>query len=124
MNTQRSLPFTIAIALQLLLSVLDILVSIPDLIGQGASEGPPMFIVVLSLVIGILGLATAWGAWQGRRWGVISIIVLRFIDGLGAAPGIFFAPTTTLMVLATLGVVLSVVVIVLLLLPASRQSYA
>ncbi|MCB0176265.1 MAG: hypothetical protein KDJ97_37555, partial [Anaerolineae bacterium] len=86
MNAQRSLPFTIAIALQLLLSVLDILVSLPDLIGQGTSEGPPMFIVVLSLVIGILGLAAAWGAWQGRRWGVISIIVLRFIDGLGAAP--------------------------------------
>ncbi|MCB0195296.1 MAG: hypothetical protein KDJ65_25335 [Anaerolineae bacterium] len=124
MPTQKSLPFTIAIGVQVLLSLLDIAVSIPDLTGTGPAEGPPLFIVVLSLVIGILGLGAAWAAWQGQRWGVIAIIVLRAIDGLGAAPGIFFAPTTTLVVLATLGVVLSVLVIVLLLLPASRHRVA
>ena len=123
MNAQRPLTVTIAIALHLLLSLLGIFFSISDLSGANP-EGPPMFIIILSLIIGVLGLVTAWGLWQGKRWGVNSTIILRVLDILGTAPGIFFAPILVLQIVCALAVALSVVVIVLLLLPISRQVYA
>jgi uncharacterized membrane protein len=124
MNTQRPLTVTIAVALQGLLSLLGIIFSIHDLTAGPNPEGPPMFIIILSLIIGVLGLATAWGIWQGKRWGVTSTLVLRGLDILGTAPGIFFAPTLVLQILCVVGIALSVVVIVLLLLPASRRVLA
>src|SRR5687767_12836043 len=89
MNAQRPLTVTIAVALQVLLSLLGIIFSISDLNRGPNAGGPPMFIVILSLIVGVLGLATAWGLWQGKRWGVTSTLVLRVLDILGTAPGIF-----------------------------------
>lgn len=123
MNTQRPLTVTIAVALHGLLSLLGIIFSMSDLSGTNP-EGPPMFIIILSLIIGVLGLATAWGIWQGKRWGVISTLVLRVLDILGTVPGIFFAPSLVLQIVCVVAVALSVGVIVLLLLPASRRIYA
>lgn len=124
MNTQRPLAVSVALALQVLLSLADIVLSIPDLTGEADPEGSPMFIVILGVIIGVLGLITAWGVWQGKRWGMISTVVLRVIDTLATVPGIFFAPTLFLQILCVVGVALSVVVIVLLCLPASRRAYA
>ena len=123
MNAQRPLPVTIAVALHVLLSLLGIIFSISDLSGANP-EGPPIFIIIFSLIIGVLGLATAWGLWQGKRWGVTSTVVLRALDILGTVPGIFFAPTLALQIACAVAVALSVAVIVLLLLPASRRVYA
>jgi uncharacterized membrane protein (DUF2068 family) len=125
MNTQRPLPVTIAVVLHALLGLAAILITIPEMTGGvSPDEGPPMFIVVTSLVIGILSLISAWGAWQGKKWGLISTIVLRALDALGAAPGIFFAPTTVLSITATVSVILAIVIIWLLLMPVSRRAYA
>ena len=124
MNTQRPLTIAIAVILQVLLSLGGIIFSFPYLMGQADPEGPPMFIVVVTLIIGVLGLVSAWGAWQGKRWGMISTIVLRVLDSLGSAPGIVFAPVLVLQIMSVVGIALSVVVIVLLLLPASRRVYA
>jgi len=82
-----------------------------------------MFVVVTSLVIGILSLVSAWGAWQGKKWGQVSTIVLRALDGLSAAPGIVFAPTPVLSITATVSVILAIAVIWLLLMPVSRLFY-
>jgi hypothetical protein len=124
MNTQRLQTVTIAVVLQALLSVGGIIFGISALLSGADAEGPPMFILVTTLTIGVLGLVSAWGVWQGKRWGMISTIVLRLLDSLGAAPAIVFAPTTALMMSAIVGIALSVVVIVLLLLPASRRAFA
>jgi hypothetical protein len=105
MNTQKPLTVTIAVVLHGLLSLLGIIFSISDLSG-------------------VLGLVTAWGIWQGKRWGVISTLVLRVLDILGTVPGIFFAPSLDLQIVCVVAVALSVGVIVLLLLPASRRIYA
>ena len=97
MNSQRPLPVTIAVILHALLGLAAIFLTIPEMTGSvSPDEGPPMFIVVTSLIIGILSLVSAWGAWQGKKWGQISTIVLRALDGLSAAPGIFVAPTPML----------------------------
>jgi hypothetical protein len=125
MNAQRPTTITAAAVLQALLSLAALAISIPELLSGGAApEGPPVFIMVLAVVIGALGLVAALGLWQGKRWGVIATIVLRVIDSLSGAPGLVFAPTMALRLASALGIALSIVVIVLLLLPASRRAYA
>ena len=125
MNTQRPMAITAAAVLQALLSLVGLAISIPALLSGGAApEGPPVFIMALGVVIGALGLVAALGLWQEKRWGVVATIVLRVIDSLSAAPGLVFAPTMALRLAAVLGIALSIVVVVLLLLPASRRAYA
>ncbi len=125
MITQRPLPVTIAVVLHALLGLAAIFITIPEITGAvSPDEGPPMFIVVTSLIIGILSLVSAWGTWQGKKWGQVSTIVLRALDGLSAAPGIVFAPTLALSITAVVSVILAVVVIWLLLMPVSRQVFA
>jgi len=125
MNNQRPLPVTIAILLHALLGLAAIVLTVPAMTGPvSPDDGPPMFIVVTSLVIGILSLISAWGAWQGKKWGMVSTIVLRALDALGSAPGIFFAQTTVLWISASVSVILAIVVIWLLLMPVSRRAYA
>ena len=124
MSNQKSLPIGVAVVLQTLLSLGAIVFTLPPVISGVEPEGPPMFIMVVTLIIGVLGLVSAWGLWQGKRWGMITTIVLRVLDILGSAPGIIFAPTAALQVLSVVGIALSVVVIVLLLLPASRRVFA
>jgi hypothetical protein len=125
MNTQRPMAITAAAVLQVLLSLAVLAFSIPMLLSGGAApDGPPAFINALGVVIGALGLVAALGLWQCMRWGVIATIVLRVVDSLSGAPGVVFAPTMALRLASVLGIALSIVVIVLLLLPASRRAYA
>lgn len=121
MNTQKSLPIVVAVGLHLLLSLGAIAFALPPLLSGADPAGPPMFIIVVTLIIGVLGLVSARGLWQGQRWGMIFTVVLRVLDSLGSAPGIVFAPTLTLQILAGASTILSLVVIVLLLLPATRR---
>jgi len=116
---------TAAAVLQALLSLADLAISIPELLSGGAApDGPPAFVMALGVVIGALGLVAALGLWRGKRWGIVATIVLRVIDSLSAAPGLVFAPTMALRLAAVLGITLSIVVIALVLLPASRRAYA
>jgi uncharacterized membrane protein (DUF2068 family) len=125
MNTQRPMAITAAAVLQALLSLADLAISIPELLSGGtAPDGPPAFVMALGVVIGALGLVAALGLWRGKRWGIVATIILRVIDSLSAAPGLVFAPTMSLRLAAVLGIALSIVVIVLVLLPASRRAYA
>ena len=84
------------------------------------SNSPPYFVMVITTLIGALGLISAYGVWRSQRWGVILTIVLRAVDGLLALPGIFWAPTASLSVMATIGVIVSVAIIVLLLRSSPR----
>jgi hypothetical protein len=125
MNPQRPLAITVAVIIHAVLSMADILLSIPFLSGAALpDDGPPLFIIVLTLIIGLVGLVTAWGAWKLKRWGSVSTIVLRVLDGLASVPGIFFAPSLGLQIGATVGVIFSFVVIWLLLMPTTRRIMA
>jgi hypothetical protein len=125
MNTTRPLAVTVAVSIQALLSIVNILLSIPFLTGGPLpDDGPPLFIIVLTLIIGLLGLVTAWGAWRLKRWGMVSTIVLRVVDSLASAPGIIFAPSLGLQIGAAVSIFLSVVVIWLLLMPTARRVMA
>ena len=100
---KRSTRYTTAAILQALLSLFDIagaLVFLPrgaDALNQGG-DSPPYVVLMLALIVGVLGLVSAWAVWKYKRWGVILTIVLRVVDGLAALPGILVAPTPFLMV--------------------------
>ena len=66
---------------------------------------------MLASFLGIVGIISAYGAWQGRKWGIWLSIVVRAMDGMLALPGVLAAPTPALRVSAILGVVLAVFVI-------------
>lgn len=117
---KRTRSYTIAAILQLLLSLAAIGLSLPD-IARGANEvnqAPdtiPYAALMMSLIIGVLGLVSAYGVWRVQKWGVILTIILRAVDGLSSLPGVAFGPTPMLQFVATISVVLAIVVIYLLL---------
>ena len=108
---------TIAAILLALLSVANLLSPVMP------SEGVPAFVIYLGVVLGVLGLIGAGGLWVLKRWALWLTIVVSVINILSAAPGLAFAPTPTLRILATIGVVGFAVVILLAVLPNSRRAY-
>ena len=108
---------TIAATLLALLSVANLLSPVMP------SEGVPAFVIYLGVVLGVLGLIGAGGLWVLKRWALWLTIVVSVINILSAAPGLAFAPTPTLRVLATIGVGGFAVVILLAVLPNSRRAY-
>jgi uncharacterized membrane protein (DUF2068 family) len=112
------LTVTIAAVLIGLISVASL---IPD---SSLEEGVPAIVVYSGYVLGVLGIVGALGLWLRKRWGMWLTIVVSALNILSAAPGIVFAPTTMLWILATVGVLLYAMIIALVLMPQSRRTYA
>lgn len=87
-------------------------------------DGVPVVVVRLAQGLGVLGLVAAAGLWCGQGWAKGLAVAVTLLNGLSAAPGLFFAPSTTLRVLATLGVVSAVLIIGLLVRRPVRQPLA
>ena len=125
----RSTALKTAAVLSFLLSASGVIFSLP-LIAQGATavdqggETPPYFILLLALIVGVVGVVAAFGTWKGQRWGIILTIVANVVNGLGAAPGILFAPTPGLLISASVTVVLGIAIIVLCLWPDRKLATA
>ena len=113
----RPLPVTIAVVLLALLSVANLLSPLMP------SEGVPAVVNYLGVVLGVLGLLGAAGLLLLKRWALWLTVVVSVLNILSAAPGLAFAPTPTLRVLATVGVVGFAVVILLAVLPGPRRTY-
>ena len=75
---------------------------------------------MITLLIGAVGLVSAYGVWRKQRWGVVLTILLRVVDGLLTLPAIVFAAEPWLEFGAVIAVVMGVAVIVLLLWPTPR----
>ena len=114
----RPLPVTIAVVLLVILSLANLLSPVLP------SEGVPAFVIYLGVVLGVLGLIGAGGLWILKRWALWLTIVVSGLNILSAAPGLAFAPTPTLRILATIGVVGFAVVILLAILPGPRRTYS
>jgi uncharacterized membrane protein (DUF2068 family) len=89
-----------------------------------AAGGPPTIVVLGAVVAGALGLVAAVGLWLRRRWATWLGVILSALNALGAVPGIVVAPTLLLQVSAVTAIVGAVLIVVLVLLPASRRAYA
>ena len=119
MNTQRSPSVTIAAVLLALFSVLNLATPLIP----AATDGVPAFVVYSGVVLGVVGLIAVAGLWALRQWSVALTIVVSLLNILSAAPGFFFAPTPELFVSAIVTVVGFALIIVLVMLPASRRAY-
>jgi hypothetical protein len=115
----RPLPVTVAAIVQALFSLL----SLPGPLLPG-SEGVPAVVLYSGIVLGVAGLVASGGLWMLKRWGLWLTIVVNVLGGLSAAPGVGAAPNAALQAAAIVGVLISVVVIVLVVLPSSRHALA
>jgi hypothetical protein len=109
-----------AVIVHALSSLAGILFALPALLqgpdAAGIAQGVPQVVLVLSALIGVAGLVSAYGAWQGQKWGIWLTIVVQAVNGLSALPGVLFAPTSAGRISATAGVVIAIFVIVVMLL--------
>ena len=112
----RPTPVTVAAVLLALSSLLSF-VPLPV-------EGVPALVVYGALVLGVVGLVAAAGLWLLKGWGVWLAVAVSALNLVSAAPGILFAPTAALRVFATAGVLVCALIIVLMLVPASRRAFA
>ena len=87
-------------------------------------EGMPAVFVYGALMLGIAGLAGAAGLWMLRKWGAWLAVVVCVMNLVSAAPGIPFAPDAALRIAATATVLSSALIVVLVVLPASRCAFA
>jgi hypothetical protein len=100
----------IGLALAFILGLADI-AFLAALSGDG--DKPPVAIVVLSVVVGIVTLVLVVLAWRAPTWPVmITIIGLRVISGLGDIPGFF--QTAGIVVTSAIHLVLTLICIGLL----------
>ena len=87
-------------------------------------ESVPAIVVFLAVAVGVAGLVGAAGLWMLRRWGIwlaIGVCVLSILD---TASGVAGAPNAALRVVAAVTLVVFALVIVLVVLPASRRAFA
>lgn len=118
--TQRPTTVSVAAVLLALFSVLNLISTLLP----AFSNGVPAVVVYGGAVLGLVGLAAAYGLWALKRWGVWLAIILSLLNVLSAAPGLAFAPTTLLFVAALATVVVYALIVVLVALPASRRALA
>src|SRR5215203_2141316 len=86
--------------------------------------GIPAVVVYAGVVLGVLGLVGALGLWMLKRWALWLSILVSVLNILAAAPGMLgAAPSTTLRVLATVGVVGFALVILLAVVPSSWRAH-
>jgi hypothetical protein len=114
----RPTALKIAAVLSLLLSAISIINALP-LIAQGATAidtaggAPPYPVLVLALLMGVVGIVAAYGTWKQQRWGIILTIIVNVVNGLSAAPGLFFAPQPAFFVSALVTGIASIIIVVL-----------
>lgn len=118
MNTRRPPTITVAAVLLALFSALNLATPLTP----AASEGIPAFIIYSSVVLGVAGLAAAYGLWARKRWGFWVTLAVSALNILAASPGLTLAPTTGAFVAAIVGVAGFALIALLVVLPASRRA--
>lgn len=115
----QSALYKIAVILFTLQSLFNVVATVPPLLGgpgnQGYAAGVPQAVILLAAVGGVAGLFAAYGAWQGKKWGVWLTLFLCAVGMLSALPGVLFAPNNAARASAIIGIVVSIFVIVALL---------
>ena len=113
---------TIAAILLVLLSLFDF--PWPYQLLFPMAEAPPAFILYSGYVLGIVGLVVAVGLWMLQRWSLWATIVVCVLNFLAGAPGVVMAPGAALKAVIVLTEVVAVLIIVLVVLPTSRRTFA
>lgn len=114
----RARALKIAAVLSFVLGLESFIVAIPELMRgvnevSTSSDGPPYFVMLIALVLGIVRMIGSIGTWQGQRTGIILTVVANMLDMMAAAPGILVGPSPLWQMAALTGVCVSAAVIVL-----------
>src|SRR5918997_6836397 len=123
----RPLPVTVAAVLMALFSVLN---NFPgpwwDLMPGAVEdlEATPLFIIIVSYVLGIAGLVAAVGLWMMKRWGLWLTIVVSVLNILLNGLGLFVVLSGALWAALAVGAIGFVITLVLVVLPDSRRAFA
>ena len=117
---QRSTNYTVAVLLNLALSVQNVVFTLPAIFDGAdatnkSADSPPFGIMLAAFALGLFGLISSYGVWKGQRWGVVITIVVNALNFLSAIPGIPFAPNMGLRIAAIATCVAAAVIIWLLL---------
>jgi uncharacterized membrane protein len=86
------------------------------------AEQPPAFVIYTGLVLGIVGLVVAVGLWMMKAWSYRATIIVCVLNLFSGAPGIIFGPTAGIRVLNAVLEVVALLIIVLVMRPASRRA--
>lgn len=119
MNTSRPGIVTSAMIVLLLLSLFNL-----SGFFQPDDIKPPLPVLIWALVAGVAGLIAAAGLWSVKPWGRLLTIVLSAVSAVSAVPGIFLAPNLAGKSVSVALIVLYGLVLVLAVLPATRQAFA
>ena len=87
-------------------------------------ESVASIVVLLAVAVGVAGLVGAAGLWMLRKWGIWLAIGVCLLSILDTASGVAGAPNAALRVVAAVTLVVFALVIVLVVLPASRRAFA
>jgi hypothetical protein len=85
---------------------------------------PPAFLNYLGYVLGIAGIVVAIGLWMMQKWSLWATIVVCVLNFLLGAPGVVMAPGAALKAVIVLTEVVAVLIIVLVVLPTWRRTFA
>ncbi len=113
----RATALKVAAILSALMGIVSIATTLP-LIARGATgvaqstDSPPYFVLMMALLLSVIAIVAAYGAWNQQRWGIILILVVNLLNGLSAVPGILFAPVPALRVTSISTVVVTILIVV------------
>ncbi len=108
-----------AVVVHALNSIFMVAADFPALMQGPPADGPlagvPQVVLVVVALLGVAGLVSAYGAWQGQKWGVWLTIVVEAVNGILALPAVLLAPSTFARTSAIASVLIALFVIVALL---------
>jgi hypothetical protein len=104
------------------LSVVPTLLSFPSFLLPGGDEAGVEALVV-TVLLTIPTLIGAWGLWNCRKWGAITLGIPLAINILTSVPGLIFAPSGWLVASIIVQTPPAIVALVLLVHPNSRAVY-
>src|SRR5215210_3487479 len=119
----RPLPVTVAAILLALFS----LMNFPGpwwYVVPGAMEETPMFVIYSGIVLGIVGIVAAVGLWMLKKWSWWLTIVVCVLNILLSAPAPAMVSSAGLKALIAVQTIGFALVLVLVVLPTSRRSFA
>ena len=110
----------VGLALAVLLALADVLGSLLVPVDP-AQVGPPLGVLVLAGILGVITLVFVVIAWLRRSRGAIRIVAgTRILSAVTALPAFFAGPPAPFVIAAAVGVTVTVIAVALMLSPARR----
>jgi hypothetical protein len=85
-------------------------------------EGPPMGVLVLSSVLGVIGLVAVVAAWRGSRLGLRVAAGALIVSALTGVPAFFVDVPAGIKLLTGVSVIVTIGAIILMFSPARRPA--